>query len=184
MKYERLLAGCLLMILVALFFAIGAWVGGRLFPYHGVVVDRTLPPLKAHFVDGQDVNAFLNHHNGFLFFGNTRCGGICYPRVRLFHDLSETLAEPLQYYFVTLDPDYDTAERLIAYFDQFGPDFHAIIPEENFFDRFDVRAEYQGDGQFDHNDVIFYIANGKIQLMYVGEAIQVPHIVSDVRALH
>lgn len=70
----------------------------------------------------------------FVFFGYTYCPDVCPATLSTFRAVEERLAgEPnLQYVFVSVDPERDTAERLAEFVPYFHPDFIGVTgpPEE------------------------------------------------------
>lgn len=67
-----------------------------------------------------------------VFFGFTSCPDICPTtlwRLKQVRDALGTEADRLQILLVSVDPERDTAERLRAYVEPFGPGFVGLRPE-------------------------------------------------------
>jgi Uncharacterized protein SCO1/SenC/PrrC, involved in biogenesis of respiratory and photosynthetic systems len=106
--------------------------------FHGWLLD---PPAEAPNIELVDQygNPFrLSEHRGnvvVLFFGYTNCPDVCpatlayYTQVK--RELGE-LADRVRFVFVTVDPEYDTPERLERYISRFDPSFYGLwgTPEQ------------------------------------------------------
>lgn len=85
---------------------------------------RPLPAFELVDQDGKPfTNAQLQGHWTLLFSGFTRCPDICPTTLALMRQLREHAAlggRPLEYLFLSVDPERDTPAQLKTYVDHFG----------------------------------------------------------------
>ncbi len=133
----------LLVALLVAAFAVGVGLVGRLAGgaffsttspgaaagFAGRVIDPPLPAPDFTVIDHHQRPFSLSGHRGqvvVLFFGYTNCPDVCpatlgqFKRVKL---LLEEQAEHVQFAFVTVDPEFDTPQRLAAYIGPVDSDF-------------------------------------------------------------
>lgn len=93
--------------------------------------------------DQDDQTYTLNQLKGqwsLIFFGYSYCPDICpttlylMQQVNLLRKESDT-PHPLQYIFVSVDPDRDTPERMKEYVQYFDPDFIGLSGEKDEIDK-------------------------------------------------
>lgn len=106
--------------------------------FAGRVIEPPLPAPDFTMTDHHQHPFTLSDHRGrvvVLFFGYTNCPDVCpatlgqFKRVKL---LLEDQAEHVQFAFITVDPEYDTPQRLASYVGPVDPDFLGLwaSPEE------------------------------------------------------
>jgi len=97
---------------------------GTLFPEPRVIAPFTLTDQ-----DGNAVNLDrLRDHWTFVYLGYTFCPDVCPVTLASLGQVDKRLADqkrqsPVQYLFVSVDPERDTPARLKEYVTYFGPDF-------------------------------------------------------------
>ena len=67
----------------------------------------------------------LRGHWNFLFFGYSHCTDVCPDTLDTFkqlHKLAGGMSQDVQYVFVSVDPQRDSADRLTKYLEHFDPD--------------------------------------------------------------
>ena len=72
----------------------------------------------------------LRNHWTFMFFGFTRCNSICPATMgvlkQVYDKLPTSTKDPAQVVFVTVDPEYDTPEKLADYVTSFNENFVGV----------------------------------------------------------
>lgn len=96
---------------------------------YGLPTNKPAPSFQLVDTSGQSV--LLSDYRGktvFLMFGFLGCTDICHSQSLLFQEINLLADNPeqIQFLFVTMDPEQDTAERLAAYFDGRGENFTAL----------------------------------------------------------
>ncbi len=90
---------------------------------------RALPEFELRDHNGQSLTrASLNGKWNLLFFGYTHCPDICPASLQTLADMVRAIDDPdvvsaLQVYFVSIDPERDSAEILSSYVGYFNPEF-------------------------------------------------------------
>ena len=118
---------------------VGAWLlmsarepAAPLIGGYVLATPRELPAIE--LVDEQDArfpaDAFADHWS-FLYFGYTYCPDVCPLTLVELAELKKLLAangvaEPTQYYLVSVDPERDTPERLREYVAYFEPELRGL----------------------------------------------------------
>lgn len=110
-------------------------------------------------------------HWSLVFFGYTHCPDICPVTLNTVHQAIDGLAEPLQadaphVFFVSVDPDRDTAERLREYVTYFDPRFLGVTGDPTQLNKLTrglgvayARADGQADGYFvDHSASLLLVS--------------------------
>lgn len=162
--------------------------------YYGVSVNQVFPSFSG--VDGLKKPFSSDDLKGkmhLVFFGNTRCGSVCYPRVVLFKEIDNRIKKQapwlegkIEYNFFTIDPSNDTPEKLFQYFDNYVKGGRSVhVMDENFFSnvktKLGVDFSYIGSGQYRHEDRL-YLTNtkGEVLLSYAGVNILEEEIINDL----
>lgn len=108
----------------------------RPYQFLGSKIDPPLPAPDFSLTD-QAGNAYhLAEHRGhvvLVFFGYTNCPDVCPTTLAEFKQVREQLgeeAEQVEFLFVTIDPERDTAERLAAYLPTFGAGIRGLTGTE------------------------------------------------------
>ncbi|PPI84890.1 SCO family protein [Marinobacter maroccanus] len=81
---------------------------------------------------GEDLNGYQPPKNGLavIFFGYRQCGTVCPVQLVNLLDLSQRLKDaPVEFLFVTLDPDNDTPEALQQTTASLGEAFRSYRPD-------------------------------------------------------
>ncbi|MFO7312133.1 MAG: SCO family protein [Bacillota bacterium] len=106
--------------------------------FHGFVLDPPQPAPELGLIDQHGKPFRLADHRGravMLFFGYTNCPDVC-PATLIYYTQVKRelgpLADRVRFVFVTVDPEYDTPERLREYVNRFDPSFYGLwgSPEE------------------------------------------------------
>lgn len=74
-------------------------------------------------------NASLSGHWSFVFFGYTHCPDVCPTTLSVLNSVAQRLkdtATPVQFIFVTVDPQRDTPEQLARYVTYFNGEFIGV----------------------------------------------------------
>lgn len=130
-----------------------------------------------------------------VFFGYTACPDVCPGTLARFAEVMKSLgsdAARVQVFFVTLDPERDTADRLKTYVPWFHPNFIGLRGDieqtratANEFRIFSARKEVGGAIGYvlDHSaGAYIYDPAGRLRL-YVKDDATVADIVADLRQL-
>lgn len=161
-----------------------------------VTPPRQLPPLSLERVDGTAwTSAETRGRISLFFFGYTNCPDICpltLSRARAVHEQLGEDAGEIDVYFVTVDPERDTPERLGLYVSQFNPEFIGLTGTDEQIEAakaaFGVIAIQQpmsssAGYSVDHTASSFVVdQDGAIRLIYPHDAPSVD-VVSDLRTL-
>ncbi len=135
-------------------------------------------PLKAFSLVNQDQQTFSNNdfkgYWNLIFSGYTNCPDVCpntlNQMVRLYKIMPEEVKSKIQFIFLTVDPERDTAEHLKAYLDYFDESFVGLTGDISQIDRLirslgGIYSLNKEEGEFysvDHSARIF-IVNPKAQ---------------------
>jgi protein SCO1/2 len=108
-------------------------VGWRAFQqdyqFRGSLIDPPAPAADFTLEDQNQVPFTLSNQKGkvvLLFFGYTNCPDVCPVTLAHFKQIKADLGEQageVQFVFITVDPERDTAERLKDYLPNFDPGF-------------------------------------------------------------
>ena len=161
-------------------------------PYYGVAVARAFPGFQGLDGLGRALNDkdMLGKVN-LVFFGNTRCGSICYPRVLLFKKIDDALnrqvGDVLEYNFFTIDPDFDRPEIMHAYFDSFLSNGRSVIVSDSSFfkklkENLGLDFSYLENGQYQHVDTLFLLnKENEVVFSYSGSELDPQGIAEDLK---
>lgn len=132
-------------------------------------------------------NAALMDRWSFVFFGYTYCPDICPATLFVFKTLHQELAgrqtdgSDVQYVFVSIDPDRDTAERLQEYVSHFDPTFIGVTGDDAELSRLSesvgvvyakVPLESGDDYLMDHSSAVLLInPEGRLHAVFAA-----PHV--------
>lgn len=96
-----------------------------------------------------------------FFFGYTSCPDVCPTTLQLISEVARQSKDATQFFFVTVDPQRDTPERLKAYLGHFDARFVGLSAGRGELERFAAAlgAGYapSGSGGFDHSTSLFVI---------------------------
>ena len=119
--------------------ALGVFAASRLYaprdvtqPASGTLLSepRALAAFALVDQDGQPfTNAALENHWTLLFAGFTHCPDVCPTTLALMKQLRQHAAlggRPLEYVFLSVDPERDTPAQLKQYVDYFGGHIHGV----------------------------------------------------------
>ncbi len=143
---------------------VGLWFGEQA---------RALPEFELVDHTGQALNrTSLTGQWSLMFFGYTHCPDICPASLQTMSDMVQAIEDPdvadaLQVYFVSVDPERDNSEVLASYVTYFNPDFTgatAIEEKLNPLTRslgiaHDIRNKVEGNPNYDvdHSSAIVLI---------------------------
>lgn len=181
MKYRNyFLFGIALLLGLAAVFA--TRVLDRSYTFKGSLIE---PPLQAEdfTLNDQHGKTFrLSDHRGevvLIFFGYTHCPDVCPVTLADFRQIKEQLGEEagrVNFVFVTVDPERDSAERIAEHLANFDPGFIGLTgePEElrAVWDAYGVYAEKAQAGSasgylVDHTARVYVVdVNGNLRLTY------------------
>jgi protein SCO1/2 len=180
-------------ILLGLGVTLGIGILGRPYTYQGSYID---PPVLASDFQLTDQNGQSYRLSGqqgkavIMFFGYTNCPDICPATLAEFKQVKEKLgdqASQVNFVFVTVDPERDTADRLRSYLANFDPGFTGLTGSQaNLEAVWKAYGVYVAKGDFDtmeHNARIYAIdRQGNLRLTYPYDTGAVP-IASDLTHL-
>ena len=129
------LSRSLLLILVVLVFFSIPFIPGLLQDKtdYGLVADRPAPEFTLYNAAGEAVS--LADYRGqylFLMFGYLNCPDICHSQAILFQEINSyaDMSGHLQFLYIAMDPERDSAAQLAAYFDQRGSNFSSLRSDD------------------------------------------------------
>ncbi len=178
------------------------WLQGG--AYHGLRMNRLAPDFKAWDHTGKEIH--LSDFRGkvvFLYFGFTRCSTVCPISMRsLAVAAREVDDRDIYYLYVTVDPAFDTRDRLKAYIrnlqelasnrgkDQVSKNFLGLYTDPDSLERIakDYNITYgtsdlENEG-IDHSDFIYGInRKGELSLMYTSSSRKPDQIREDIHSL-
>jgi len=100
--------------------------------WHGFLLDPPQPAPELGLIDQHGQTFRLADQRGravMLFFGYTNCPDVC-PATLIYYSQVKRelgpLADKVRFVFVTVDPEYDTPERLREYVARFDPTFYGL----------------------------------------------------------
>lgn len=128
-----------------------------------------------------------------VFFGYLQCGTVCLPQITNLISLQEQMAsEAVNFVFVSIDPERDSAERLQSATRQFGPAFTAVRPESaaeaqtlarkyHDFVRSAAKDEHRNPDHAGHLHVV--TPAGRRELVYTSANLDLNRVTQDLRRL-
>jgi len=139
--------------------------------------------------------AQLKGHWSFLFFGFTNCPDVCPTTLKVMQAVWKTLPTKVgepghpKLYFISVDPDRDSAETLKKYVQYFNPEFIGVTGKLDELDKLtnQIGVLYGYDEKDDDNDKE-YIVNHSAQLILIDPkgrmraVISPPHIAKTIAA--
>jgi protein SCO1/2 len=168
------------------------------YTYQGVLID---PPAEAtdFSLNDQNGNPFrLSNQRGeivLIFFGYTNCPDVCPVTLSEFKRIKAQLgdqADQVRFVFITVDPERDTQERMLAYMNNFDSTFIGLRGErvalEPIWKAYGVYQERQDLGSaagylVDHSARIYLIdQQGRWRLNYA-YGMEIEKITSDLQHL-
>ncbi len=125
------------LIGLALTLAIGWYFLEQNSRYHGAVIEPPAPAADFTLID-QNGNPFrLSDQKGkikLIFFGYTHCPDVCPITLSEFKKIKALLgnkADQVQFIYITVDPERDTAERIRAFLSNFDPAFIGLTSDRS-----------------------------------------------------
>ena len=139
---------------------------------------RSLPPLSFQDTEGGHFDSRrFNDRWSFLFLGYTSCPDVCPPTVMQMQGMVDLARQqgiaPPQMVFVSVDPEYDTPQRIKRFLARFGRDVVGLsgkpqtLRELSAFLGAHTQKYAAGDGDaylVDHSSKLF-VVNPKAQLV-------------------
>ncbi len=108
-----------------------------------------------------------------LFFGFTRCPDVCPVTLARLAEAYRDAGEPddIGIVMITVDPEYDTPERVQAYVEKFHPDFLGLSGGTGAVARaarsFYIGVRVVGEGEVEHTDVVAVVdPDGRMRRIY------------------
>jgi protein SCO1/2 len=166
-------------------------------PYHAVDVSWQIAKANFHLTDHNGKPRSLEDFSGkvvVLFFGYTHCPEVCPTTLADLAQLMRKLdknAEQVQVLFISLDPERDTPELMLAYITSFDPTFLGLRGDAqatsqaakafgvNFSKQFSKSGEYS----VDHSDGTYLIGKGGHPLLRSPYGQRIEMLADDVRIL-
>ena len=125
------------IVVAALFAGLGLWLGQRAFaparetgPEMAATIlypePRPIAPFSLATADGTLTQDALAGRWTVMFFGFTRCPDVCPTTLAMWPQVEKALAErapgaPVQFVFVSVDPEHDTPAKAAEYARYFSP---------------------------------------------------------------
>ena len=159
--------------------------------YYGMRVDQ-----PAETLPGPDDDGPVPPANGLavVFFGYRHCGTVCPLQLANLRALQERLSgEPIQFVFVTLDPERDSLEALDTAMAAMGPGFVAVRPDSaeaaralarRYNDR--VTRQEHDDTDYDPNHsahLHVVSAQGRREVLYTTPDLDLDRVTRDLHRL-
>ncbi|SEG67557.1 SCO family protein [Marinobacterium lutimaris] len=154
--------------------------------YYGIAVDNPVPPLE--LADSQIDNGLR-----VLFFGYRNCGTVCPAQIVNLVQLQQRLrGHPVEFVFITLDPERDSEEVLQRAASVFGPSFKVVRPESTLLAQNlalaygDTAARVQSATgyEFDHTANLYVVTTGwRKRLIYTQPVLDLDRMESDLQKL-
>lgn len=106
--------------------------------FHGFLLDPPSPAPPVELIDQYGNEFRLADHKGdvvVMFFGYTNCPDVCPATLAYYTQIKRelgSLADRVEFVFVTVDPEYDTPERLQTFINRFDSSFYGLwgTPEQ------------------------------------------------------
>jgi len=125
-------------VFIGVVLVVGTALLARPYQFLGSKIDPPLPASDFTLTDQNGNPYHLADYQGkivLVFFGYTNCPDVCPTTLAEFKQVREMLgedADQVEFLFVTVDPERDTAERLAAYLPTFGEGIRGLTgtPEE------------------------------------------------------
>ena len=134
----------------------------------------------------------------FLMFGYINCDKLCHSQVLTFYALNNKLKKlksaNVEFVYMGMDPERDSAEKVSLYFDSRGHNFTGLIAQ-NMLQAQNVAASYHAyfnkepsalDKQYaiNHPGIIYLIdPTGNLRLIYTGTALNTELMISDFKTI-
>lgn len=99
--------------------------------YYGLYVNRTATDFTLVDTSGKTVSLDdFSGHYVYMMFGFTQCRDVCPPQIGNIVAMKNYVGKrPVQFVFISIDPDRDTPEILKRYFENHGDNFIALKPD-------------------------------------------------------
>lgn len=120
------------------------------YTYQGSLIDPPIPAADFTLTDQHGETFRLSDQRGkvvLIFFGYTHCPDVCPVTLSEYRQVKRQLgdqAEDIVFVFITVDPERDTPERLLAHLANFDPEFIGLTGEPADLERvWDAYGVYQ-----------------------------------------
>lgn len=152
--------------------------------FYGYKTDVSVPPLPGAEIPEGGIN--------LVFFGYRSCGTVCPLQLLNLKALHERWQdEPVQFVFVTLDPENDSQQSLNETVAALGQNFRAVRPEtfrqaQSLADDYGGFAAREGGGsrEINHGARIYAItADHRRQLLYASPDLDLERVSADITRL-
>jgi len=154
--------------------------------FYGYKTDVSVPALPGAEVPDAGLNV--------VFFGYRSCVTVCPLQLLNLKALHERWQySPVQFVFVTLDPENDSQQELDAVMKALGRNFRAVRPDDfrqaqalaDEYGDFVAREAGAGDSQLINHGARLYVvaANNRRQLLYASPALDLQRVNADLSRL-
>ncbi|MET0088506.1 MAG: SCO family protein [Candidatus Thiodiazotropha sp.] len=164
--------------------------------YYGRSISGKAPDFLLQDVKGQAVKLSDDRGNFvYLMFGYLGCKDVCHNQALTLLNLNQQVtSERVQFLYVGMDPEHDTAEKISTYFDSRGGNFTGLMANDPHHAQ-QVAADYhayfsyapghsEGQPRIDHPGYIYLIdPQGRLQLVYSGGFLSLERMLRDLNAI-
>ncbi|MDR9500044.1 MAG: SCO family protein [Hydrogenovibrio sp.] len=169
-------------------------------PSYGVQLDKPAPDFTLRSMLGEP--HALNQHRGryvVLYFGYIHCDEVCHNQVGVMFNLNHQKPDalPVDFLFVTMDPERDTPEVLRRYFEQLGDNFYALMASSvkatqalanRYHAPFNHEPKTTNEGREDyevtHPGFLYVIdPEGRLRYLYPNQHLRYDKILQDIERL-
>lgn len=169
-------------ILLGLAAVFATQVLGQSYTYKGSLIEPPLPAEDFTLTDQHGKVFHLGDHRGeieLIFFGYTNCPDVCPVTLANFRQIKEQLGDKsgkVNFVFITVDPERDTAERIGEHLANFDPSFIGLTGVQQdlkrVWDAFGVYVEKVDNGsaagyEMNHTARVYVVdQSGNLLLTY------------------
>jgi protein SCO1/2 len=169
-------------ILLGLAAVFATQVLGQSYTYKGSLIEPPIPAEDFALTDQHGKTFRLSDHRGevkLIFFGYTNCPDVCPVTLANFRQIKEQLGDKagkVNFVFITVDPQRDTAERIGEHLANFDPSFIGLTGDQQdlkrIWDAFGVFVEKVDNGsaagyEMNHTARVYVVdPSGNLLLTY------------------
>lgn len=154
--------------------------------YYGIAVNDPVPPLEL-------TDSRIDKGVRVMFFGYRSCGTVCPTQIVNLVQLQQRLrGYPVEFVFITLDPERDSDEVLQRAVRVFGPGFKVVRPESTLlaqnlaltYGDTAARVQKQTGYKFDHSANLYVVTSDwRKRLIYTQPVLDIARMESDLKKL-
>lgn len=164
--------------------------------FYGRSVLKVAPEISLKNANNQIVN--ITDFKGnfvYLMFGYLNCDKVCHSQVFTLNTLNQVLqTEDIEFVYVGMDPERDTAKQISQYFDAINPNFTGLVAQ-NMLQAQNIAASYhayfnkeplQNNSNYsiNHPGFIYLIdPKGNLRVVYSGNALNISLMASDFHTI-